>query len=76
MNKSDRELTSDEQHQIDLLVDGELGEVDRRLLLASFNARPGAWRRCGAGASRSADLADRGSAPSDAVPWIRVRLVV
>jgi len=46
MNEPDRELTSDEQQQIDLLVDGELGEVDRRLLLASFDARPGAWRRC------------------------------
>ena len=49
MNEPDRELTSDEQHQIDLLVDGELGEVDRRLLLASFEAA----RRCAAARSVS-----------------------
>ncbi len=31
---------------IDLLVDGELGEEQRRELLAELDVKPGGWRRC------------------------------
>ncbi|HEY1600024.1 MAG TPA: hypothetical protein VGG64_10505 [Pirellulales bacterium] len=46
MSQTDMEFTSDKQHQLDLLVDGELSEVNRRRLLVSFDGQPGAWRRC------------------------------
>jgi hypothetical protein len=33
-------------HQVDLLVDGELSETDRRELLLRLEREPGGWRRC------------------------------
>ena len=35
-----------EDHRFDLLVDGELGESDRRELLSRLDDEPGGWRRC------------------------------
>ena len=46
MNQALAEFSSEEQQQLDRLVDGELSEAERRTLLASFDARPDAWRRC------------------------------
>jgi hypothetical protein len=46
MNMTDQDFTPDQQRLIDLLVDGELAEDERRQLLASFDARPDLWRRC------------------------------
>ncbi|HEV3121398.1 MAG TPA: hypothetical protein VGY53_05825 [Isosphaeraceae bacterium] len=35
-----------QERLLDLLVDGELDERDRRLLLARLETEPGGWRRC------------------------------
>ncbi len=40
------ELGRDEQRVLDRLVDGELGPIERRELLAALDGEPGAWRRC------------------------------
>jgi hypothetical protein len=40
------EESSEIERQLDLLVDGELSDAERRRLLASFDEQPGAWRRC------------------------------
>ena len=40
------EFHRDEQRLLDRLVDGELGQEERRELLASLDDEPGAWRRC------------------------------
>jgi hypothetical protein len=40
------ELGRDEQRVLDRLVDGELGAIERRELLAALDDEPGAWRRC------------------------------
>ena len=46
MNTMEKEFTPEEQRALDLLVDGELGEAERRAFLAALDERPGAWRRC------------------------------
>ncbi|HVU89295.1 MAG TPA: hypothetical protein VHD36_18355 [Pirellulales bacterium] len=46
MIKNEQEFTSDELRQLDLLVDGELGDAERRQLLTALDARPDGWRRC------------------------------
>lgn len=40
------EFHRDEQQVFDRLVDGELGQGERRQLLAALDDEPGAWRRC------------------------------
>jgi len=40
------EFHRDEQRVLDRLVDGELGQQERRQLLAALDDEPGAWRRC------------------------------
>ncbi len=40
------EFHRDEQRVLDRLVDGELGQKERRELLAALDDEPGAWRRC------------------------------
>ena len=39
-------LTRDDDRRVDLLVDGELDEAERRELLTSLEQEPGGWRRC------------------------------
>ena len=34
------------QRQVDLLVDGELSEAERRALLLQLEHEPDGWRRC------------------------------
>src|SRR5688500_9492814 len=41
-----RSSHGDDERLIDLLVDGELGESERRALLAQLDNEPGGWRRC------------------------------
>jgi len=38
--------SADPERQVDLLVDGELSEPDRRNLLLQFEREPDGWRRC------------------------------
>jgi hypothetical protein len=38
--------THDDDRRFDLLVDGELGEAERRELLTALEREPGGWRRC------------------------------
>jgi hypothetical protein len=40
------EFRSDASRVLDRLVDGELGQHERRQLLASLDDEPGAWRQC------------------------------
>ena len=40
------EFRRDEQRVLDRLVDGEIGQFERRQLLAALDDEPGAWRRC------------------------------
>ncbi len=44
--KDDAKLSGGDERQFDLLVDGELGEEDRRALLGRLDGQPGGWRRC------------------------------
>ncbi|HEY4310135.1 MAG TPA: hypothetical protein VGN12_11845 [Pirellulales bacterium] len=46
MIKHEQEFTPDELRQLDRLVDGELGDQERRQLLATLDTRPDGWRRC------------------------------
>jgi hypothetical protein len=46
MNPFDDNLPAPGDERLDLLVDGELSEPDRRELLSSLDETPGAWRRC------------------------------
>ncbi|NUQ61719.1 MAG: hypothetical protein HUU20_04475 [Pirellulales bacterium] len=46
MNPSEEHLPPLDDGILDLLVDGELSEADRRDLLASLDRRPDGWRRC------------------------------
>ena len=47
MNPKDGvKLSGEDDRQFDLLVDGELGEEDRRALLGRLDGEPGGWRRC------------------------------
>jgi hypothetical protein len=47
MNPKDGvKLSGGADRQFDLLVDGELGEEDRRALLSGLDGEPGGWRRC------------------------------
>lgn len=46
MIKHEQDFTPEELRQLDLLVDGELGNAARRQLLAMLEARPDGWRRC------------------------------
>jgi hypothetical protein len=39
-------LNPAEDRLLDRLVDGELGEVERRELLLRLESEPGGWRRC------------------------------
>lgn len=39
-------FSTDPDRQIDMLVDGELSEPDRRALLARLDQQPDGWRRC------------------------------
>jgi hypothetical protein len=46
MIKHEQDFTPEELRQLDLLVDGELGNAARRQLLTVLEARPDGWRRC------------------------------
>jgi hypothetical protein len=46
MIKHEPEFTPEELRQLDRLVDGELGDAERRQLLTTLDARPDGWRRC------------------------------
>ena len=47
MNPSDDLINpSGDDRRLDLLVDGELGEAQRRALLCQLDHEPGGWRRC------------------------------
>jgi len=46
MNPTDENLPTIDQRLLDLLVDGELTEPERRDLLAKLDETPGGWRRC------------------------------
>ena len=46
MNPQDSELTMHDQHLLDLLVDGELDDAQRRELVAGLDHTPDGWRRC------------------------------
>lgn len=46
MNPINRDISSDDDHRFDLLVDGELSESQRRELLAGLDDEPDGWRRC------------------------------
>ncbi|MEE8451924.1 MAG: hypothetical protein V3R99_08415 [Thermoguttaceae bacterium] len=46
MNPIDRDVSCDDDHRFDLLVDGELSESQRRELLAALDDEPGGWRCC------------------------------
>ncbi len=46
MNMPDRVTPLDDDHGIDLLVDGELDDKRRRELLLRLESVPGGWRRC------------------------------
>jgi len=46
MNPTDDNLPTLDNRQLDLLVDGELPDGQRRALLASLDDCPGGWRRC------------------------------
>jgi len=46
MNPIDRDVSCDDDHRFDLLVDGELSESQRRELLAGLDDEQGGWRRC------------------------------
>jgi hypothetical protein len=46
MNEPNHNLQFDDEHLLDMLVDGELSEDDRRDLLARLDRDPVGWRRC------------------------------
>ncbi|MBN2295099.1 MAG: hypothetical protein JXM70_21905, partial [Pirellulales bacterium] len=47
MSHDDKNIdTAIDDHEIDLLVDGELDEERRRKLLTDLDVNPGGWRRC------------------------------
>jgi hypothetical protein len=46
MNPTQKNMSHDDGSLFDRLVDGELGEAERRSLLASLDAAPEGWRRC------------------------------
>jgi hypothetical protein len=46
MNSMDSNFPKTDQELLDLLVDGELSESQRRKLLACLEHEPGGWRRC------------------------------
>jgi hypothetical protein len=46
MNPSHGNMPHPDDPRLDLLVDGELPEAERRRLLAALEETPGAWRRC------------------------------
>lgn len=46
MNRIIEEFRKDDERILDRLVDGELTEDDRKLLLGAMDDEPGAWRRC------------------------------
>lgn len=46
MIKHEQEFTPEELRQLDRLVDGELGDAERRQLLTTLDARADGWRRC------------------------------
>jgi hypothetical protein len=46
MNPTPKNIPHDDRILFDRLVDGELGEEERRKLLASLDAAPEGWRRC------------------------------
>jgi hypothetical protein len=46
MNRIVDEFRRDDEGVLDKLVDGELGETDRKQLLSALDDEPGAWRRC------------------------------
>jgi hypothetical protein len=46
MNEKNQNLQFDDEHLLDLLVDGELNEEDRRKLFARLDRDPIGWRRC------------------------------
>ncbi len=46
MSSSEKHLPQLDEEVLDRLVDGELGESQRRELLASLDSRPDGWRRC------------------------------
>ena len=45
MNANAMNCSGDEDHQLDLLVDGELSEEARRALLTQLDRQPDGWRR-------------------------------
>ena len=46
MNRIVEEFRRDDERILDKLVDGELTEADRKVLLSALDDEPGAWRRC------------------------------
>jgi hypothetical protein len=46
MNRIVEEFRRDDERILDKLVDGELTETDRKVLLSALDDEPGAWRRC------------------------------
>jgi hypothetical protein len=46
MNRIIDEFRKDDERILDRLVDGELTEADRKVLLGALDDEPGAWRRC------------------------------
>ncbi len=46
MNPIDRDEPFGDDHRFDLLADGQLGEAERRELLAGLDDEPGGWRQC------------------------------
>ncbi|MBN2475984.1 MAG: hypothetical protein JXB62_15335 [Pirellulales bacterium] len=46
MNPTEQPKPNLDDRRFDLLVDGELGEADRRELLAGLDDEPSGWRRC------------------------------
>lgn len=81
MSNEHHHLQFDDEHQLDLLVDGELAEDQRRELLARLEREPQGWRRCALafleaqswrGSLRS--MADRpaAAAPRIAARWMTV----
>jgi hypothetical protein len=77
MNPIDDPLPTPDGGRIDLLVDGELSETERRELLASLDDLPDGWRRCALAFLEAQSWKDglgsirRESAPRPAPPAVR-----
>ena len=45
-SSADDTMPANDDLRFDLLVDGELSDIERRQLLAGLDDEPGGWRRC------------------------------